>query len=106
MTTISFIGDIMLGRFVAEHFTIKPYQLISGDLIEELKSSDVRIANLESPVSSVESEDSLRFAANPKLLDQFKWVDCFSLSNNHINDFGIQGDAMGNIESGESRILG
>lgn len=93
MTTISFTGDIMLGRFVAEQYSLKPHQLVSEDVVNELGKSDFRIANLESPVSSVESEDSLKFAANPELLNQFKWVDCFSLSNNHINDFGSQGMA-------------
>lgn len=91
MTKISFIGDTMLGRFVAEQYGSKSYDLINTDVISELMKSDVRIANLESPVSSTETEDSLRFAADPKLLEQFKWVDCFSLSNNHINDFGSQG---------------
>ena len=91
MTTISFIGDIMLGRFVAEQYKSKPYQLVAEDVVSELMKSDVRIANLESPIFSVESEDSLKFAAAPELLDQFKWMDCFSLSNNHINDFSTNG---------------
>ena len=91
MITLSFIGDIMLGRFVAEQYNLKPYQLVTEDVVTELKKSDFRIANLESPVSLVESEDSLKFAANPELFEQFKWVDCFSLSNNHINDFGNKG---------------
>lgn len=91
MINLSFIGDIMLGRFVAEKYAEKPYQLISDDLIRTVKEADVRLANLESPISSKESEDSLRFSANADILEQFKWVDCFSLSNNHINDFGTQG---------------
>ena len=81
----------MLGRFVAEQYKSKPYQLVAEDVVDELMRSDVRIANLESPISSVESEDSLKFAAAPELLNQFKWVNCFSLSNNHINDFGSKG---------------
>lgn len=81
----------MLGRFVAEQFKAKPYNPISDDVLFELKKSDIRIANLESPITTIESEDSLRFAAIPELLEQFKWVDCFSLSNNHINDFKTQG---------------
>ena len=91
MIKLSFLGDIMLGRFVAEQYRSKPYNLVEREIVEELGKSDVRIANLESPRSSVESEDSLKFAADPELLNQFKWVDCFSLSNNHINDFGFQG---------------
>ena len=85
------IGDIMLGRFVAEKYHNQAYQLVSDELNATLSDSDICIANLESPISSQSTEDSLRFAANGDLLDQFKWVDCFSLSNNHINDFGTQG---------------
>lgn len=81
----------MLGRFVAERYTTRAYQIVSAEVQNELSASDVCIANLESPISSQSTEDSLRFAANAELLGQFKWVDCFSLSNNHINDFGTLG---------------
>ena len=91
MIRIKFVGDIMLGRFVAERYAAQPYQLLSEGVLKELSAADVRIANLESPVSTQETQDSLRFAAAAELLDQFKWVDCFSLSNNHINDFGTVG---------------
>lgn len=91
MTKFSFIGDIMLGRFVAEKYANQAYQLISDQVKIELTESDVCIANLESPVTKHTTEDSLRFAAREDLLDQFKWVDCFSLSNNHINDFDTEG---------------
>lgn len=91
MIKVNFIGDIMLGRFVAEKYVKQAYQLVLDELNATLSDSDVCIANLESPISSHDTEDSLRFAANGDLLEQFKWVDCFSLSNNHINDFGTQG---------------
>lgn len=91
MIIVDFIGDIMLGRFVAERYVERPYQIVFPNLIKTLSEADVIIANLESPISSQSTDDSLRFAANSELLDQFKWVDCFSLSNNHINDFGTLG---------------
>lgn len=91
MITINFLGDIMLGRFVAERYLEREYQIVSSDVIKNLSIANACIANLESPVSSQISEDSLRFAANANILNQFKWVNCFSLSNNHINDFGNQG---------------
>lgn len=108
MIKVSFIGDIMLGRFVAEKYTERPYQLVSEELVRALSEADVRIANLESPISSQETNDSLRFSANAELLEQFNWVDCFSLSNNHVNDFGTQGmtetlaalDAQGITQNG------
>lgn len=88
---ISFVGDIMLGRFVADKYRSKEYQLVNEEVLKKLKNTDFRIANLESPIVTCTSDDSLKFAADPKLLDQFKWVSCFSLSNNHINDFGNVG---------------
>lgn len=88
---IGLIGDIMLGRFVAERYAQNHYQLISSRVKANIEKFDICIANLESPIVSGYSDDSLRFAANIELLEQFKWVDCFSLSNNHINDFGSKG---------------
>ncbi len=88
---ISFVGDIMLGRFVGEKYATQAYQVLSPGILSLLEQSEYRIANLESPVVDVLSTDSLKFSANPSLLSQFKWVSCFSLSNNHINDFGTAG---------------
>lgn len=88
---LSFIGDVMLGRFVAEKYCEKPYNLVSEEARKIICDADFVIANLESPVVNVETDDSLRFSGRPELLKQFKWVDCFSLSNNHINDFGSTG---------------
>lgn len=100
MTKIQFVGDIMLGRNVAQKFKEKPYDLISEEVINKLAKTDVRIANLESPITSVEDDDSLKFGGNKEILQQFSWVDCFSLSNNHINDFGHQGmmDTISNLK--------
>lgn len=105
MIQISFIGDIMLGRFVAEKYAEKRYQLVSDNLLKSVKEADIRIANLESPISSQSTDDSLRFAASADLLEQFKWVDCFSLSNNHINDFGNQG-MKETIEALDAKSIG
>lgn len=91
MITISFIGDIMLGRFVYEKYAKQAYRLVSDEALRLLSSSDICIANLESPITSQKTDDSLRFAANADLLTQFNFVNCFSLSNNHINDFGERG---------------
>lgn len=105
MIQISFIGDIMLGRFVAEKYTKQRYQLVSDNLLNSVKETDIRIANLESPISSQSTDDSLRFAASADLLEQFSWVDCFSLSNNHINDFGNQGMTE-TIEALDAKSIG
>ena len=88
---ISFIGDIMLGRFVREKYEKKPYDLVDKQVVSLFDSSDYVIANLESPITDEEESDSLKFAGKASLLEQFDWIDFFSLSNNHINDFGEKG---------------
>ncbi len=81
----------MLGRNVAVQYAKSEYSLLSDSVITEVSKSDVRIANLESPITSLGVDDSLKFGGDKAILSQFSWVDCFSLSNNHINDFGSQG---------------
>lgn len=100
---ISFVGDVMLGRFVREKWLDKKYKLFSDDVLSYIGDSDYVIANLESPITGIESPNSLAFAGESRLLNQCKWVNCFSLSNNHINDFGAEGikDTIENLyESG------
>ncbi|MCB2195275.1 MAG: CapA family protein [Bacteroidetes bacterium] len=90
---ISFIGDVMLGRFIASKYRKTNYQVVDSKVIKYLKKSDYIIGNLESPVSSKiqDGDDHLAFKGEAGLLTQFKLIDCFSLSNNHINDFGKEG---------------
>lgn len=88
---ISFVGDIMLGRFIWEKYQKYPYQLISSSLLSKLEESDYVIANLESPITEQISTNSIAFAGSKLLLNQLQWVSCFSISNNHINDFGVSG---------------
>lgn len=88
---ISFIGDIMLGRFVQEKYRASKYDLVSSDVIQQVEMSDCVIANLESPITLEESPNASTFAGDSSLLDGLKWIDLFSLSNNHINDFGDKG---------------
>ena len=97
---ITIIGDIMLGRFVQEKYHAHKYSLFSDDVWTEIRKSDYVIANLESPVTDSESTNSLAFAGSEDMLSQVKWVDCFSLANNHINDFGETGmvDTIANLE--------
>ena len=91
---ISFVGDIMLGRFVGEKYAKTNYNIVDQRITDRLRQSDCVIANLESPVLESETQredDHLRFFAEPAILKQFDWVGCFSLSNNHINDCGTVG---------------
>lgn len=88
---LTFLGDIMLGRFVGAKYNDKPYDIVSEDVKKIANESDYIIANLESPITTQESTSSLAFAGDLSLLEQLKWVDMFSLANNHINDFGEDG---------------
>lgn len=92
-TTITFIGDVMLGRMVGAKYHQHPYHIVSDSLFKEARDADYVIANLESPVvKTAKTEgDHLQFAGNPDTLAELKWIDAFSLSNNHINDCGELG---------------
>lgn len=81
----------MLGRFVGDKYNATPYEIVSEDVKKVAKGSDYVIANLESPITTKNSTNCLAFAGNASLLEQLRWVDMFSLSNNHINDFGEEG---------------
>ena len=96
---ISFVGDIMLGRLIQRKYLEQPYRLLSQNVENQLKNSDYVIANLESPITNIPPVNSITFAGTPVLLEQFNWVSCFSLSNNHINDFGSVGmdDTLENL---------
>lgn len=98
---LSFIGDIMLGRFVQEKYYTQKYSLVSEDVLSVIQKSNYLIANLESPITDREATNSLAFAGSKDLLSQLEWVDCFSLANNHINDFGEAGmvDTIANLEN-------
>lgn len=90
---LCFIGDVMLGRLIGSKYHKKPYQIVSDSLIKETEHADFVMANLESPVvvNAQTEGDHLQFKGYPDALEQLKWIDAFSLSNNHINDCGILG---------------
>lgn len=85
---IVFIGDVMLGRMVGAKYKQQPYKIVADDLVKKAISADYVIANLESPVvKTAKTEgDHLQFDGNPDTLNELKWINAFSLSNNHIND--------------------
>lgn len=84
------LGDICLGRHIKEKYEqSKGWQFVSDSVIEKFRVSKGKvIANLESPLSDLFDNQNTQFCGNPSMLEQFRWIDCFSLANNHINDFG------------------
>ena len=89
---ITFIGDIMLGRLVSNKYRNKPYQVVSQEIINDIKN-DFVVANLESPLVSEGgiAKDHMCFGGDPEILKQMGWINLFSTANNHINDFGDKG---------------
>ena len=92
-STLTFIGDVMLGRMIGSKYAKRHYLVVSEHLATKARNSDFVIANLESPiVKEAKTEgDHLQFKGNPDVLDTLEWIDAFSLSNNHINDCGNLG---------------
>ena len=96
MINISFIGDIMLGRVIGQLYAKQKYPIVETKLRDKItRDADLVFANLESPVAykSQTEGDHLQFRGNPDTLDELKWIDAFTLSNNHITDCGAEGIA-------------
>jgi poly-gamma-glutamate synthesis protein (capsule biosynthesis protein) len=87
VTTMTVVGDVMLGRGVAGHPALEP---ISG----RLAAADITVGNLEStlarlgPPMQFPTGDS--FAASPAVRADLRRAgfDALSLANNHTGDFG------------------
>lgn len=90
---LSIIGDICLARLINAKFKRTKYRVVSEELVKRLQESDFVIANLESPICDLAETDGdhLSFKGSPEMLSQFSFINCFSLSNNHINDCGSAG---------------
>lgn len=85
---LTFIGDVMLGRMIGSKYAKKPYEIVDAYLQCVAKSSDLTIANLESPVTITKdpNADHLQFVGCEETLSVLRWIDVFTLANNHIND--------------------
>lgn len=85
---LTFIGDVMLGRMIGSKYANSPYEIVDKGLQAIAKNSDLTIANLESPVTTTKdpNADHLQFVGSEESLSVLKWIDVFTLANNHIND--------------------
>jgi len=90
---LSIIGDICLSRQIYSKYIKSKYQIVDEAILKKLSASDFVLANLESPICELAKTDGdhLSFRGAPEMLEQFSFVNCFSLSNNHINDCGPEG---------------
>ncbi|MEX0314183.1 MAG: CapA family protein [Allomuricauda sp.] len=89
-------GDVFLGG-EAEDFAIKhPDKIWSEFTMEELRKSDLRIVNLESPLTQQKKKiekTGPNLKASPKTIKTLKHanIDLVTLANNHILDYGEKG---------------
>src|SRR5918998_932613 len=94
--TLALAGDTMLGRGVAEQLAEDPrHSLFEPELVEIARSADLFVLNLECCIS--ERGERIRepgkpffFRAPPVAAERLAemGVDCVTLANNHVLDFG------------------
>lgn len=91
-------GDVMLGRLVDQHvirnIAVSPESLW-GDVLPVMLAADRRLINLECVISSRGREwhpdtKAFHFRAYPRAIDFLRAakVDCVTLANNHVLDYG------------------
>ena len=94
--TLTFFGDIMLGRFVRSLMDSTsleyPFQNMDSSY---LRQNDLLIANLEGPIANqlITTTKSIAFRFLPDVapLLQRHYFDLLSVANNHALDMGAQG---------------
>lgn len=96
---LAFVGDIMIGRWVAETLRREGPAYPWGDIVPVLAQADLRLGNLECALTAHTSEwrdggrKAFYFRADPAAVASLKIAgfDFVSLANNHAGDFGIPG---------------
>ena len=105
--TITFVGDIMLGRDTGQSNSFKDIlelmernnfgnlERIYGNTLQTLRNSDLLVGNLETAVTTVETKTPKTF--NYRLLPKYSPAlklarnQYLNLANNHILDYGDSG---------------
>ncbi|MDT8382343.1 MAG: CapA family protein [Brevefilum sp.] len=110
--TLMAVGDIMLGRTIADLILNEGYQAPFAFTADTLSSADVTIGNLECPISN-RGEAAKKYYVFRAPLDaakslSFAGFDILSLGNNHILDYGQQGliDTITALESENILVVG
>ena len=94
MITLALMGDVMLGRKVAEvlNHTMRP-EGPWGDVMPLLDAADLRIINLECAITDNEqpwtrTAKVFHFRAKPSAIETLRTarIDACSLANNHTLD--------------------
>lgn len=102
---INAVGDVMLAGRWSAAIRKSGYDTPFRDVAAELKTGDVTIANLESPIARAGSEFSgkkFRFRAEPEVAMALRTsgINLVTLANNHSMDFGGQAlaETLENLE--------
>ena len=103
---INAVGDIMMAGRWAAAIRKKGYDYPFRGVAAELKTGDITIANLESPIARGGVEftgKKFRFRAEPELAGALKesGINLVTLANNHTMDFGGQAlvETIKNLEN-------
>jgi len=115
---LALVGDVMLGRGVAEEIAHRPPESFWGDTLPLLRQADLVVAGLECaitthPVPWTRTPKVFHFRAPPQAIEVLRaaGVGLVSLANNHTLDFEVQGlldtiaylDAAGVAHAGAGR---
>ncbi len=114
--TIALLGDVMLGRKVAERLALlDPADLVSAEVRELTTAADLVVANLECCVSErgerwPEPGKPFFFRAPPAALGTLTalGMDCVTLANNHALDYGEAAllDTLEHLAGAGIRVVG
>ena len=99
---LTFVGDIMLDRYIRQVGEHRGYDYILDKITTMLKESDVVAGNLEGPITTQNSlsihtvegdKNHQAFTFSPETLKMLyeNNIRIVSVGNNHILDFGISG---------------
>lgn len=103
-----FVGDVMLGRLVNDCLKEEPFEYPWGDTLDIFESADVRFCNLECAIANNGEPWTLtrkvfHFRSDSKNVAVLKkaGIDCVSLANNHILDYGYDSllETLNTLES-------
>lgn len=110
--TLMAVGDIMLGRSIADLILNEGYQAPFAFTADTLSSADVTIGNLECPISNRGKAAQKNYVFRAPLAAakslSYAGFDILSLSNNHILDYGQEGltDTITALESENIPVVG
>jgi poly-gamma-glutamate capsule biosynthesis protein CapA/YwtB (metallophosphatase superfamily) len=111
---LALAGDTMLGRSVGERLMQDPkHSLLAPDLVEVIAEADLFVLNLECCISARGEPAPGRvfhFRAPPWAAETLAHlgVDCVTLANNHVLDFGTDAllDTLAHLDAAGIRAVG